>query len=135
MLKATNVSLKHEKMQASVARCLRTPPTHARELGLCFSAGTAYAARATGARLSFAIVLIEPITVVSHRAKANIFRRLSILFRPHQQSLIPSPLGGAAGYRPRVQTVYYMRVYRHSSLRSPIYIMPKPPNINISNGK
>ena len=54
-----------------------------------------------------------PITVVPHRDKANPFRRPSILFRP------PGPptreLGGAAGYRPRVRSAYYERVYVHSS--------------------
>ena len=48
---------------------------------------TAYAARAIGALLSFATSLNEPITVVSHRAKANPFRRPSILFRPHNRQM------------------------------------------------
>jgi len=54
------------------------------------------------------------------RTKANIFRRLSILFRPQLKTLgtVSSemnkcPYGGAAGYRPRVQSAYYMRVYRY----------------------
>ena len=74
---------------------------------------TAYAARAIGALLSFATSYIEPITVVSHRAKAYPFRRPSILFQPH---LSPNEggSGGAAGYRPRVRSVYYERVYDHS---------------------
>ena len=74
---------------------------------------TAYAARAIGALLSFATSLNEPITVVSHRAKANPFRRPSILFRPHDP---PNEriFGGVAGYRPRVRSAYYERVYVHS---------------------
>ena len=32
----------------------------------------------------FAIILVEPITVVSRRSKANSFEHLSILFRPHK---------------------------------------------------
>jgi len=47
---------------------------------------TAYAAKAIGALLSFATSFYEPITVVSHRAKANLFRRPSILFQPHLSS-------------------------------------------------
>ncbi len=49
---------------------------------------TAYAARAiAGARLSFATVRFEPITVVSNRNKANPFRRSSILFRPQNPQM------------------------------------------------
>ena len=49
-------------MQASVARYLRTPPDAARHQGLKVSiTPAAYAAIATGARLSFAIVLFEPV--------------------------------------------------------------------------
>ena len=74
---------------------------------------TAYAARAIGALLSFATSLNVPITVVTHRNKANPFRRSSILFRPQigQTSLCD---GGDAGYRPRVRSAYYERVYVHS---------------------
>ncbi len=99
-------------MQASVARCLRTPPYAARRKGLDFGLVTAYAATATGARLSFAIVLVGPITVVPRRDKANPFRRSSILFRPHDPQM--KDVGGAAGYRPRVRSAYYERVYVHS---------------------
>ena len=59
---------------------------------------------------------LRPITVVPHRAKDIPFRRPSILFRPH----VPPMKGicGAAGYRPRVRSAYYGRVYVHSSRRS-----------------
>jgi hypothetical protein len=64
--------------------------------------------------LSLAIMLNGPISVVPHRDKAFLFTRSSILFRP----LTPSnerEFGGAAGYRPRVRSAYYRRVYVHSS--------------------
>ena len=81
---------------------------------------TAYAAKAIGALLSFATSYIEPITVVSHRAKAYPFKRPSILFQPH---LSPNEGGdgGAAGYRPRVRSMYYERVYDHSSEEQPLH--------------
>ena len=50
----------------------------------------AYAARANSlAELSFAITENRHLTI-PNRTKANIFRRLSILFRPHKHT----PLGG-----------------------------------------
>ncbi len=70
--------------------------------------------------MSFAIVLFGPITVVPHRDKANPFRRSSILFRPRSP---PNErgFGGAAGYRPRVRSAYYERVYVHSPEGHPLY--------------
>ena len=62
--------------------------------------------------MSFATSLCAPITVASSRAKANPFRRPSILFRPHDPQM--KDFGGAAGYRPRVRSAYYERVYCHS---------------------
>jgi len=48
------------EVQASVARCLRTPPYAARRKGLVSATRTAYAARAiAGARLSLATVLLH----------------------------------------------------------------------------
>ena len=108
------------KVQVSVARYLRTPPYAARRKGLSFGLVTAYAATATGARLSFAIVLVSPITVADSRDKANPFRRSSILFRPHDPQT--KDFGGAAGYRPRVRSAYSMRVYRHSRQADAQYI-------------
>ncbi|GGX45772.1 hypothetical protein GCM10007385_11580 [Tateyamaria omphalii] len=63
--------------------------------------------------MSFAIVLFSPVTVADSRDKANPFRRPSILFRPHDPPN-EGMVGGAAGYRPRVRSVYYERVYVHS---------------------
>ena len=45
---------------------------------------TAYAASATGARLSLATVHFAPITVVAHRDKDQLVHSLSILFHPHK---------------------------------------------------
>ena len=45
---------------------------------------TAYAASATGARLSLATVHFAPITVVAHRDKDQLVHSLSILFHPHR---------------------------------------------------
>ena len=121
------------KVQASVARCLRTPPYAARRKGLSFGLATAYAATATGARLSFAIVLFSPVTVADSRDKANPFRRSSILFRPPEPEHIlkrRTPqwcFGGAAGYRPRVRSAYYERVYVHSPRRDLTYILARQP--------
>jgi len=85
----------------------------------------AYAARAnSSAELSFAITVIGHLTIPI-RTKANIFTRLSILFRPHQKETGREELslcGGAAGYRPRVQPAYYMRVYRNSRQADRTYI-------------
>lgn len=107
-----------DEVQASVARCLRTPPYAARRKGLVSATRTAYAARAiAGARLLLATVHFGPITVVPHRDKANPFRRSSILFRPHGPPI--RAFGGVAGYRPRVRSVYYERVYVHRQGRTP----------------
>ncbi len=70
--------------------------------------------------MSFAIVLFGPITVVPHRNKANPFRRSSILFRPRSPSN-EREFGGAAGYRPRVRSAYYERVYVHSPEGQSLY--------------
>ena len=114
------------KFQPSVARWLGTPPYLARGKGLVSADRAAYAARAiAGARLSLATILFEPITVVSHRSKATSFRVCRSCFGPincprlRRGSVCPvndhghgracrasasRALGGAAGYRPRVQS-------------------------------
>ena len=95
--------------------CCQVPPNPAQTAGLRLKVPifrTAYAAKAIGALLSFATSLIGSITATPHRAKANIFRRPSILFRPLSPQMMD--FGGVAGYRPRVRSAYYMRVYYHS---------------------
>ena len=47
------------KVQASVARCLRTPPYAAKRKDLDLVLRAAYAASATGARLSLATVIMD----------------------------------------------------------------------------
>ena len=96
-------------MQASVARCLRTPPYAARRKGLISVFRTAYAARATGARLVLAIVRCGPITVVPHRAKAIPFTRSSILFRPPPPAIpgvLVEPPGTAPGSDPLITSAF-----------------------------
>ena len=72
----------------------------------------AHAARATGARLSLAIVPFGPITAVPHRAKADTFTRPSILFRPHtcrQKLFCPvlvEPPGTAPGSGPFIARAF-----------------------------
>ena len=109
-------------MEVSVARYLRTPLRPAGPRLSFPTFGTAYAATAIGALLSFATSLSGSITATPHRAKANIFRRPSILFRPHTNRQMNDIFGGVAGYRPRVRSAYYMRVYYHSSRRNTLYI-------------
>ena len=106
-------------MQASVARCLRTPPYAARRKGLDFGLVTAYAATATGARLSFAIVLFGPVRWHPAETKLTPLDVRRSYFGP----MIPKRriFGGAAGYRPRVRSAYYERVYVHSSCEHPKY--------------
>ena len=96
-------------VQASVAGRLRAPPCAARRKGLDFGSRAAYAARATGARLSLATVLCGPITAVPHRAKANTFTRSSILFRPRippTKEILVEPPGTAPGSEPLITCAF-----------------------------
>jgi len=97
---------------------------------------------------AFAFAQFEPITVVSHRSNAGPFECLSILFQPHQilttnslarafcvrgsftaWGVLPftrsrplwSGCGGAAGYRPQVQNIYFECIYTHSPEGHPSY--------------
>ena len=80
---------------------------------------TAYAARAIGALLSFATSFNEPVTVVSHRAKAYPFKRPSILFQPHLSSnegyMVELP-GTAPGSDPCITSAFMTIVPRDSLL-------------------
>ena len=95
-------------MQASVARCLRTPPVPAKALGLDFGLATAYAATATGARLSLATVLCEPVTVASCRAKATPLHVRRSCFGPMvpQRGCLVEPPGTAPGSDPLIPRAF-----------------------------
>ena len=77
------------KVQASVARCLRTPPHAARREGFWNRGSGCVALAASGSEgetrsfIAICNYTREPITVVSRRSKADPFKRLSILFQPH----------------------------------------------------
>ena len=72
------------KVQASVARCLRTPPCLARDKGLKVSVWLLLTQqRPPEHDCRWQLCCFGPITVVPHRDKANPFTRSSILFRPH----------------------------------------------------
>ena len=72
--------------------------------------------------MSFAIVPFTPITVAVRRAKASIFTRPSILFRPHVidwfQSLVEPP-GTAPGSGPFIPCAFIAIVPRRNTLRIP----------------
>ena len=96
-------------MQVSVARYLRTPPDLARGQDLISACRTAYAARATGARLSFAIVQFEPITVVSHRNKAtslDVRRSYFVPVPPSNEGFLVETPGTAPGSDPLITCAF-----------------------------
>ena len=72
--------------------------------------------------MSFAIVPFTPITVAVRRAKASIFTRPSILFRPHVvdwfQSLVEPP-GTAPGSGPFIPCAFIAIVPRRNMVRIP----------------
>ena len=99
------------EVEASVARCLRTPPAAAKRQDFDFGISS----RVTqpeqpehSCRLQLSFWPDNGGTMPSERTP---FTPSSILFRPHQMPLpvtLPSAaLGGGAGYRPRVRMVYY----------------------------
>ncbi len=93
------------KVQDSVARLLGAPPYAAKRKDLVLVLRAAYAAIATGARLSLATIVLAPITVVAHRDKANIFDCPSILFRPQAPAmpvLVVEPAGTAPASDPAI---------------------------------
>ena len=96
-------------MEASVARCLRTPPDLSRgqELNASNSRKLTLREQTLENCCHLQLFNFEPLTGLT-RAKANIIGRPSILFRPHQQRSLraraQSVGGGAAGYCPRVRT-------------------------------
>ena len=85
------------------------PPDAAKRQDLVSVGSPHYAATATGARLSLATVLFAPITVVAHRAKAYVFQRPSILFRPLAPSttrVLVEPPGTAPGSDPSIARAF-----------------------------
>ena len=71
------------KVQVSVARYLRTPPYAAKRKGLSFGYPSCLRSQSDRSTVVVGNCTFGPITVVPHRAKAGLFRRSSILFRPH----------------------------------------------------
>ncbi|BAQ49645.1 hypothetical protein Maq22A_1p37310 (plasmid) [Methylobacterium aquaticum] len=55
---AASLAGREFEVEASVARCLRTPPIRCYPVGLRLVLGTAYAATATGAKLSLATIAL-----------------------------------------------------------------------------
>ena len=67
--------------------------------------------------MSLAIMLSVPITVVTHRDKANPFRRSSILFRPHIPPTtgdLVEPPGTAPGSDPLITSAFMSIVPKDS---------------------
>ena len=108
-------------MEVSVARYLRTPPYYANSMELSFSISHSLRCESHWSTIVICNCTFYADTVAVRRVKANIFERPSILFRPHDPSN-EGIFGGVAGYRPRVRTVYYMRVYHHIPRRDGLYI-------------
>ena len=108
-------------MEDSVARLLRAPPDYANSLELGFSISHSLRCESHWSTIVICNCTVYADTVAVRRVKANIFERPSILFRPHDPSN-EGIFGGVAGYRPRVRSVYYMRVYHHSPQGNDLYI-------------
>ena len=100
------------KVQVSVARYLRTPPDAARRKGLIFGLSDCLRSHCYRSTIVVCNCTFRTDNGGTSPGQSNIFTRSSILFRP--QALQTKEYGGAAGYRPRVRSVYSMRVYAHS---------------------
>jgi hypothetical protein len=109
------------KVQASVARCLRTPPYAAKRKGLSFDLRTALSGESDRSTVVICNCTICTDNGGGSPKQSYIFTRSSILFRPHLPSN-EGGFGGVAGYRPRVRSAYSMRVYAHSSLARTLQI-------------
>jgi hypothetical protein len=104
------------KVQVSVARYLRTPPYAARRKDLIFGLSDCLRSHRYRSTIVVCNCTFRTDNGGTSPGQSNIFTRSSILFRP--QGPQTKEYGGAAGYRPRVRSVYSMRVYAHSSLRN-----------------
>ena len=90
-------------MQVSVARYLRTPPYAAKRKGLSFGYPSCLRSQSDRSTVVVGNCTFGPITVVPHRAKAGLFSRSSILFRPPLRptsGVLVEPPGTAPGSDP-----------------------------------
>ena len=90
-------------MQVSVARYLRTPPYAAKRKGLSFGYPSCLRSQSDRSTVVVGNCTFGPITVVPHRAKAGLFSRSSILFRPPPRptsGVLVEPPGTAPGSDP-----------------------------------
>ena len=95
------------KVEASVARRLRTPPKSANPQDFEPSAIAALRSESHRSIVVIRNYRVDPITAVSCRAKDRPLSPPSNLFRPRQNPLRwKAGLGGGAGYRPRVRKTY-----------------------------
>ncbi len=99
-------------MQDSVARLLRAPPYAARRKGLSFGYPSCLRSQSDRSTVVVGNCTFCTDNGGSSPRQSNSFRRSSILFRPQMPPT--RVFGGAAGYRPRVRSAYYLRVYAHS---------------------
>src|ERR1700730_18591225 len=102
-------SVLRKKVEASVARCIRTPPDEAypvRALRSVFQ--TALRSQSNRSIVVIGNYGFGPITPEPSRAKARLLRPRRSYFDPvGGGQLRPPKIGGVAGYRPRVRKVYY----------------------------
>jgi len=100
-------------VQASVARCLRTPPEAAKPQDFDF--GLLAALRGEGHRSTIVVGNCAFWTDNGGTSPSESITPLHVrrsCFGPLSRQRRDS--GGAAGYRPRIRSAYYARVYRHS---------------------
>ncbi len=103
-----------EEVQASVARCLRTPPE-----GLIpqdFGFGLYCRLGSEGHRRSMVVVGNYALWTDNGGTSPGQSKHLYTFVDPISAPSVPQQgmFGGAAGYRPRVRTAYSVRVYAHS---------------------
>ncbi len=94
-----------DKVQVSVARHLQAPPYAAKRKDLSFGYPNCLRSKSDRSTVVVGNCTCGPITVVPHRAKAGLFRRSSILFRPHARATprgLVEPPGTAPGSEPLI---------------------------------
>ena len=108
--------------QVSVARHLQAPPYAAKRKGLSFGYPSCLRSQSDRSTVVVGNCTCGPITVVPHRAKAGLFSRSSILFRPHARATprgLVEPPGTAPGSEPLI-TGAFIAIVR---------VAPNRPNI------